>query len=178
MENYHSTKKTNKITPTEKLNYLINYWNGLLEDYTLNEKGEEILKDLLIQFNLEEILFSIQNFIDEIPSNTSFDQRQKLLAELLPKLGGICYNRNLSPLERKKTHLAFYSKKKFDSLSKFNVKLIKMIFQQIFNKLKEKNWDDKEIINFSDTIIIPCLREYDDFVISHKKIMEFVEILS
>lgn len=85
---------------------VLSWWWELLCDnqYALNEYGTEKLKSLLKEYSVEEIKLGM-SIASESFTKTENKIDKESVEESFNKIGGICYNRNLPLLKRKKTHL-------------------------------------------------------------------------
>lgn len=92
-------------TDKNKIQVLSWWWELLCDNqYALNEYGTEKLKSLLKEYSMEEIKLGM-SIASESFTKTENKIDKESVEECFNKIGGICYNRNLPLLKRKKTHL-------------------------------------------------------------------------
>ena len=112
--------------------------------YSLNEKGKARLAQTIRQYSYELLIECIDIGVSKyFKYDDKGDLTQKSVEDFLSKLGGIAYNKSLSPIDQEINHLKNKGKKLF---SYWNSNSADELLRSYVEELKLAGWSDQMIL--------------------------------
>ncbi|MGB0757460.1 MAG: HNH endonuclease [Patescibacteria group bacterium] len=151
-------KKSLSKLDEETIEMIKEYIHYKITPFRINENGEMTIKNLLRKYDIPSLLDAVDISADTYLRFSNDNVLDKDSVEtFLGKLGGILFNRNLSPIDQK---LAFIKNKAKSSFNYYDPRRGAILLSQYVAALK-KNWQysDSQIIEDIDNELGPRLEE-------------------
>lgn len=136
----------------------VNYLEEKISPYTLSKNSRQELKSHIKKYGIEEVFEAINiSTTQYLKYESSGDLTMDSANFCIQKIGGILYNRNLSPIEKVLGRIRNDARNNFDY---FNLKTASIILKSYVHALR-KFWkySDEQILNDLENELIPKLEE-------------------
>lgn len=141
----------------DKYEEILNFVEGKISPYTFNEKGKSTLHKLINDYDYDLILECIEiSFSHYIRFDENNNIIQASIENFLSKIGGIAYNKNLSPLQAKVRHILNIVKSEF---SYFNQNSAQALLNRYIKALKSRNYTDEQIVVDLENDLVNMIHE-------------------
>ena len=135
------------------LENLIQYIENKIQGYKINAHGKLVIENLYKKYNFDLLIecvdISAEYYL--IFDENDFPTKESV-ENFFDKIGGIAYNKSLSPVEQKINHVMNYGRKIFYD---WRWNEAKLLLKRYVSKLKEFEYSDEEIIeNLNDYVML------------------------
>ncbi|SJZ52714.1 hypothetical protein [Anaerorhabdus furcosa] len=136
---------------------LICYVEEKIRPYTLNEKGKSSLKKFETDYGTDLIIECVDtSFSNYIRYDANGKITKDSVENFINKIGGIAYNKNLSPVEAKVRHVLNIVKTNFNY---YDQNIARSLLNRYIKSLKEKDYTELDLIRDFDSELIPMIQE-------------------
>lgn len=136
-------KSLNQIQD-DTISMLIDYVEGLISPFTINESGQKRFTKLLKQFDLADVLEAVDlSATKYLHHDANGDCTHDSVENFIKKIGGIAFNKNRPEIQQKMSYIKGICRNRF---SYWEPRQGSAIFERYVSALREHGWDEQKIL--------------------------------